>query len=296
MISFLIVSRKILMRWLMTNDDVIDDVEELEEKLAEEEKESPKSLQQKNIEDLKEYHETRDEDLRNEIVTNNIRMVYRIAQGYCKKWHVPMEDLVQEGCMGLLSAVENFEPKYNVMFSTFAFPYIRTAMSKYIQQVRHIISIPTNIQQKINRLSETIDKLTQKLDRIPTDQEIADSMGVSLSEVLDLKTYGNSVISSDTKDDGDSDSKVAIQDYYPDENEDPSRLAKQKETYEVFLEALDSLGEKKKDIYKRRHGIDCEKETLQEISKTYGISLQRIAQLETEAEKDIKKKLKDFLD
>ncbi len=276
--------------------EIIDDIDELEEKLKEEEKESVKTLQEQNIEDLKEYHVTKDEDLRNEIVTNNIRMVYRIAQGYSRKWHVPMEDLVQEGSMGLMSAVENFDPSYNVMFSTFAFPYIRTSMNKYIQQVRHIISIPSNVQLKMNRLSDTIEKLTQKLDRTPTDQEIADELNVPLNDVLDLKRYSNYVISSDNKSQDSDPDKVAIQDYYPDDSADPSKAAKQKEIYEVFLEALDSLGEKKKDIYKRRHGIDCKKETLQEIAKTYGISLQRIAQLEGEAEKEIKNKLKDYLE
>ncbi len=274
----------------------IEDTEELSELLKVEEKESSKTLQEINIEKLNEYYKTKDEDLRNEIVTDNIRMVYRIAKDYSSKFHIPTEDLVQEGSIGLMNAVENFDPSYNVMFSTFAFPYIKNKMNLYVQQICHIISIPNNVQLSLNKLKQTIDSLTLKLEREPTDEEIASEMKVTVEQVLEWKSYMNYKIMSDVKKDDYSDDKdSSITDFYPDSSQDPSQIAKDKELYDKVISLIEGLPEKKRDICKRKYGIGCQKETLQNIAKDYNISLQRVAQIVNEIDKELKDSLKDFL-
>lgn len=274
----------------------IEDTEELSELLKVEEKESSKTLQELNIEKLNEYYKTKDEDLRNEIVTDNIRMVYRIAKDYSSKFHIPTEDLVQEGSIGLINAVENFDPSYNVMFSTFAFPYIKNKMNLYVQQIGHMISIPNNVQLSLNKLKQTIDSLTLKLEREPKDEEIAKAMGVEVDQVLEWKSYLDYKIMSDVKkDDYSSDKDGSINDIYPDSSQDPSKLAQDKELYEKVINLIESLPEKKRDICKRKYGIGCQKETLQNIAKDYNISLQRVAQIINEIDKELKDSLKDFL-
>lgn len=272
----------------------IDDMEEYDALLKKEEQESQKSLQELNLEKLDEYHRTKDEDLRNEIVTDNMRMVYNIARSYVKKWPgISFEDFVQEGALGLMNAVNNFDPSYHVMFSTFAFPYIKSGMNRCIQQQTHIISVPANVQNRLNRYNAAVDRLFVKLERQPTDSEVAKELSIDEKEVGELRNYSMSVISSDvTNPSGDD---VNIQDFYPDDSKDPSELCKDKETYEFFLEVLQSLDERKREIYKRRHGIGCRKETLNEIHSDFHVSLQRVAQLENEAENEIRRKMKDYL-
>ena len=281
----------------MDNNEIhnVDNMEELEELLKKEEKESVKTLQERNAEDLKLYFETKDEDLRNEIVTNNLRLVYKIADEFSKKYHVSIDDLIQEGSFGLMNAVENYDPKFETQLSTFAFPYITNKMNIYVNKCLNPISIPANVQMKLNKMKDAIKKLTIKLQRDPTNEEIANEMNESVDQIQEWKMYSNYKVFSDSKSNDDEES-TSIQDYYPDPTQNPSELAKSNELYEKLMFEINALPEKKREIYKRKNGIGVEKDSLKNIAKDNDISLQRVAQICDEIDKQLKKKLKDFLE
>jgi RNA polymerase primary sigma factor len=260
----------------------------------------PKVTPEENLENLRQYRKTPTEELRNEIVEDNLRLVIHIASNFAHRTHTNIMDCIQEGSLGLLNAVEAFDTERGTAFSSIAVPYIKNAIRKYLTENK-IIHIPPNIQTKMHKLEQANSALTQLYNQdpdpskhhTPTDEELiaylndhlaAPNEHFSSKELAALRTYQNDIYSLDfvkTTDEGD-DSK-SLYEMIPDNSQDPASYSEIKAQKELLEAALASLEPREKDILLKREGDNGDNKTLQEIATIYGISPERVRQIEAEA-------------
>ncbi|MFA6624518.1 MAG: sigma-70 family RNA polymerase sigma factor [Bacilli bacterium] len=233
---------------------------------------------------------------RNEIVEDNLRLVIPYATYYSKitssKGKSNVMDLIQEGSMGLMNAVEDFDPSLGFAFSSFAVPYIQNAIRHYLSVNDQVIHIPPNVQTKIRKYKTAVRELTGKLSRAPTDDEVLSHMGGSFTDkdLVDIRTYSNSVYSLDrlTSDDNGDDSGRNLLATLYDPEDDPSAYARKKEQRQLLSKALMDLDDRSRNIFLKRQNAGSKTPTLSEVGKEYGITPERVRQIESEALNKIK--------
>jgi RNA polymerase primary sigma factor len=227
-----------------------------------------------------------DEDAKRRLIECNLRLVMSITRSYTRA-DVPLLDLIQEGNLGLIRAVEKFDYTLGYKLSTYATWWIKQAISRALAEQGRTIRLPVHVADQVRKVTKTRRILGQRLNRDPSLDEIAAEMGVSPERVQDLLDLVQDPVSLETPI-GDGDSMVA--DLIP----DPSALGPESETTDrarssELLEALSKLQPRQRRVVIERFGLDgVRPRTLEEVGANLGITRERVRQLEARALRELR--------
>ncbi len=218
------------------------------------------------------------EEARQIMIESNLRLVVSIARKY-RGYGVPLNDLIQEGNIGLIQAVDRFDWRKGTRFSTCATLWIRQAVIRAIQAQSQLVKLPTRISEQLHKLNRAREILTQELGREPTAQELARFMKMPKAQVEELLGYPHQVSSLDEP--VDSEEKVTLLDAIEDTSTlNPEEEMLQRTLREHIDRALNELPENYRTVIKLRYGLeDGQTHTYEEIGRRLGLSRQRVKQI-----------------
>lgn len=249
---------------------------------------------QEELDIAKKIYETQSEIARKVLINANLRLVVSIAKKYIGRG-LSFLDLIQEGNMGLIKATEKFDYTKGYKFSTYATWWIQQSITRAIADKARIIRLPIHLIESINKIKKATMDLTTELGRIPNKQEIADKMGIPVSKLTSIIKSTQATISIDTPT-GQKDDSNKIIDYIVDESTvAPDSLVSQESMLDDIKDMLEQLSQKERDVLILRFGLnnDGNKKTLDEIGSIYGVSRERIRQIENRAISKLKKLCKN---
>jgi len=249
---------------------------------------------------LAQRMEAGDDEAKKRLAEANLRLVVSIAKRYVGRGMLFL-DLIQEGNLGLIKAVEKFNFRMGFKFSTYATWWIRQAITRAIADQARTIRIPVHMVETINKLIRVSRQLLQELGRDPLPEEIAKEMGMTVEKVREIMKISQEPVSLETPIGEEEDSHLG--DFIPDEDAPaPAEAAAFTLLKEQLIDVLDTLTPREEKVLRLRFGLDDGRaRTLEEVGREFSVTRERIRQIEAKALRKLRhpsrsKKLKDFLD
>lgn len=227
---------------------------------------------------------------RNKLISSNLRLVVSIAKTYARKYNEPLMEVIQEGNMGLMKAVEMFDFTLGNKFSTYATWWIEQKIRRWHVDLCKTIRLPLHMHEKVLKLKKVKAEYLASHHKEPSIEELAEIMGTSEKDVREVVYFSQDVISLETPITDDDDG-ARLMDFVPDNDtkNDSNNIVNRLVIEELLNKAAPTLTENENKVLRRRFGFEGRVETLEEISGSMGITRERVRQIEAKALCKIKK-------